>query len=184
MERWKTVGRRPGFLGTRRNLQYDEWNRKHGFGNWRLVWEVNGNVYDWLGACVLYEDAYFEFMKGHPEIVDRLVREAREVYDDEPTNVNSGLDYTKQETIRTHIQDITIRRCLVRLGKWFRGTEPIRIRHSKGDHPLSMILSPGCVPFHRPEWIWKPELTGWWNPGTVEAFYQSNKVLQVRKTNP
>lgn len=180
MERWVTK-ERPGFLGARRNRRYDEWNRKYQKGNWRIRWEVNGNTYDWLGACALYEDAYFEFMKARPRVVDELVRESSDVYDDELSNVHSGVDYTKQETIRTHIQDIAIRRCLVRLGVWFRGTELIRIRHSQGDHELSMILSPGCVPFHRPGWIRKPELTGWWRPGTVEAFYQSNKVLQVRE---
>jgi len=31
------------------------------------------------------------------------------------------------------------------------------------------------------ELIKKPELTGWWKPGSIESFYQSNKILQVKK---
>ncbi len=98
--------------------------------------------------------------------------------------MNSGLDYTKQETKRTHIQDIAIRRSLIRLGKWFEGSELIRIRQEKGNHPLSMTLSPGRVPFHSPLLIIDPEIKGWWDSGTVESFYQSNRYLQVLKKDP
>jgi hypothetical protein len=44
-----------------------------------------------------------------------------------------------------------------------------------------MILSPGRVPFHRPDLIEKPELNGWWEKSSVESFYQSNRLLQKRK---
>lgn len=50
-----------------------------------------------------------------------------------------------------HLEDIAIRRCLVRLGLWFRGDQLVR-----------------------PEW------SGWWLPGSVESFYQSNKFLLAR----
>jgi len=68
------------------------------------------------------------------------------------------------------------------MGLWFKGKELIQIRQEKGTHSLSMILSPGRVLFHKPELIKKPEITGWWHPGTVESFYQSNRFLQARKT--
>ena len=44
---------------------------------------------------------------------------------------------------------------------------------------LSWSKSPGRVPFHMPGVLLDPELEGWWQPGSVESFYQSNKVLQV-----
>lgn len=31
-----------------------------------------------------------------------------------------------------------------------------------------------------PEMIVKPHLSGWWNEDSIEDFYQSNKVLQIR----
>lgn len=176
---WRTVGR-PGYLGKRRDATFAKWDLKYGKGNWRLVWKVGRMILGTLGVCTLYEDAYFAFLNNHPEIVEQLVSEASNVYDDEQSNVNSGLDYTKQETARTHIQDIAIRRCLVRLGLWFKGSDLMRIRQEKGTHLLSITLSPGNVPFHHPEWITQPELTGWWKSGSVEAFYQSNRVMQVK----
>lgn len=78
------------------------------------------------------------------------------------------------------MQDIVIKRSLVRMGLWFQGSEPIRIRQSLDEHPLSTILSPGRVPFHRPDLIEKPELKRWWDPQTIESFYQSNRYLQVK----
>jgi hypothetical protein len=180
MEIWVVV-ERPGYLGKYRDEKFGEWDEKYGKGNWRLVWKVGEVFVDFLGVCALYEDAYFEFLRTNPNILRQLINEASNVYDDEPSNVDSGFDYTKQETKRTHIQDIAIRRSLIRMGLWFQGKELIRIRQEKGTHALSMILSPGGVPFHRPDLIEKPELEGWWYPGTVESFYQSNRFLQVKK---
>jgi len=171
---------RPGPLSRNRDEKHREWNKKYGKGNWRLIWKVGDACVDFLGACALYEDAYLAFFQGNPQVLERLVTEASDVYDDEPSNVRSGFDYAAQETKLTHIQDIAIRRSIARLGKQFKGKELIRIRHEKGTHPLSMILSPGRVPFHRPDLIVQPELQGWWNPSTVESFYQSNRYLQVK----
>jgi len=176
---WKTI-ERPGYLGKHRDERIKEWDEKYGKGSWRMVWKINNVLFGFLGVCALYEDAYFEFLKNNPEIVSQLINEASNVYDDDPINVSSGFDYKKQQTKGTHIQDIAIRRCLVRMCLWFRGEKLIRIRQEKGDHPLSITLSPGRVPFHRPELIVGPEIKGWWYPQTVESFYQSNRILQVK----
>ncbi|HLM83728.1 MAG TPA: hypothetical protein VK254_00760 [Candidatus Bathyarchaeia archaeon] len=170
----------PGYLGKRRDKKYTEWNALYGEGNWRLVHVFGGAVLNFLGVCAVYEDAYFEFLKGNPYVMCQLV-EARDVWDDAESNVLSGFDYMKQETGRTHIQDIAIRRSVARMGCRFQGKELIRIRDKEGPHPLSLILSPGRVPFHRAGLIVKPELEGWWLPRSVESFYQSNRVLQVRE---
>jgi hypothetical protein len=40
------------------------------------------------------------------------------------------------------------------------------------------VLNPGLVPFHRPELICQPEWeSDWCQPGSVESFWQSNKVV-------
>lgn len=172
---------RPGYLGKHREERHQEWNEKYGKGNWRLVWKVGKIFVDFLGACALYEDAYMKFLRNNPKVLHTLINKASNVYDDAPSNVNSVFDYTKQESRRTHLQDIAIRRSLLRLGLWFMGKELIRIRQERGTHPLSMILSPGRVPFHRPDLIVQPEVIKWWHPGTVESFYQSNRFLQAKK---
>lgn len=177
--KWKSSGR-PGYFGKHRDEKYQEFDAKYGKDNWRIVWKVGETFVDLPGVCALYEDAYFEFFKLNRPVLSKLIIDASEVYDDEPSNVNSGFDYAKQETGRTHLQDIAIRRCLIRMGLWFCGKELIRIRQEKGTHPLSITLSPGRVPFHRPDLIKQPELAGWWRTDTIESFYQSNKYLQIK----
>jgi len=180
MNEWKTKERLE-YLGKKRDDKCAEWNALYGEGNWRLVHVFGGAVLDFLGVCAVYEDAYFEFFKDNPNILQQLVAEASDVWDDAESNVQSGFDYLKQETGRTHIQDIAIRRSVARRGCCFQGKGLIRIRDKEGSHPLSLILSPGRVPFHRLGLIVQPELEGWWLPGSVESFYQSNRVLQVRE---
>lgn len=171
---------RPGYLGKHRDERFAEWNEKFGRGNWRLVWKIGNRHFDFQVVCMLYEDAYFEFLKSQQHILDQLINEAAEVYDYELSDIDSGLNYLYQESNLTHIQDIAIRRVLVRFGLWFKGTSIIRIRQEKGNHPLSTILSPGRVPFHRLDLIEQPEIVKWWHPGTIESFYQNNRLLQIK----
>jgi hypothetical protein len=176
---WTTI-ERPAPFGKDRDKRYREYDERYGAGNWRLVWEIAGNAVGRDGVVMLYEDAYYVFLQKNPGVLKQLITEASDVYDDAPSNVQSGFDYAKQETDRTHLQDISIRRCVLRLGQKFQGRELIQIRDTQGKHPLSLTLSPGQVPFHLPELIKQPEQKGWWKPGSVESFYQSNRVLQVK----
>ncbi|MFQ6010159.1 MAG: hypothetical protein ACE5J7_03520, partial [Candidatus Aenigmatarchaeota archaeon] len=61
----------------------------------------------------------------------------------------------------------------------FQGKKLVQIRSHKSYWGKN--LSPGRVPFHRPELIVEPHLEGWWDDNSVECFYQSNKILQIRK---
>lgn len=171
---------RPGYLGGQREQKFQEWNNKYGKNNWRLAWEWGNRFLNFDYACCVYENAYYSFFQENPAILLNLIWSASDVYDDSPTNVNSGVNYTAQETNHTHIQDIAIRRCLARLDKHFQGKELIQIRDTKGTHPLSLTLSPGRVNFHKPQWIVRPWLEGWWQQGSVECWYQSNRFLQVK----
>ena len=107
-----------------------------------------------------------------------MISTAREVYDYEPDDVNSGLDYMVQNGTATHLQDIAIRNVVLRRGWQFKGRELVQIRsHSTY---WGKKLSPGKVRFHRPDLIVNPHLEGWWEPNSIEDFWQSNKALQVR----
>ncbi len=189
LNEWKDEGR-PGYLGAKRDETMRGWDEKYGKGKWTLGWSIDYDVFtDYLGACAIYEDAYERFLTSRPDLVRDLVRRASNVYDVEPSDVRSGLDYRAQQHGRTHIQDISIRRVLTRMGLWFQGSELIQIRFlvPRADRPtidrLSPLLTPGRVPFHFP-WMIDGPFTEvhdkWYDVGSVEAFYQFNKHLLVQ----
>ena len=185
---WRLVDNiSPGYVGSRRNELWTERDAKFGKDNWRSVWLVAGDYLEYEEVCRLYEDAYFEYFKKRRELLDYLLETASDVYDDDPSNVESGLDYAQQGSVRTHIQDIAIRNCVTRLGREFKGHTLLQIRDREGAHPLSLALSPGQVPFHKPELLSDPdnlpeiESKAWWLPASVEDFYQRAKRLAIRK---
>ena len=178
-EKWKP-DQRPGYLGRHRVEKIEEYDTRFGPEKWEFGWKVGGVFVPFDGACSLYEDAYFNFFEKNTDITNLLINQALDVYDFDESNVNSGLNYGAQEDPRIHLQDVAIRRSLIRMGLWFEGEKLIKIRQEEGSHPLSMTLSPGRVPFHLPELIEKPELEKWWYPGTVESFYQSNRYVMAR----
>lgn len=176
---WKTVDR-PGYFGRRRDEKIATLNENYGVGNWRLVWTGNNEALEFRDACELfYEKSYLYYLQGKPDEVD-FICSFGECIDNAPTNVTSGLDYTKQEAFSTHIQDIAVRNALMRLGRKFEGPKDkilvIRSKDSEG-----FKFGPGNIPFAWPEWIMQPSLCPKWaNHGSVEDFWQSNKVLQVK----
>ncbi len=146
-----------GYIGKHRNEEWNKRDAKYGKDNWQMAWLVDDKLLDYSEVCQLYEDAYFEYFKKRPKLLEHLLESASNVYDDDPSNVESGTDYSKRGDIRTHIQDIAIRRCVERFSKEFKGNKLIQIRDRVGEHPLSIALSPGQVPFHSPELLSYPD---------------------------
>lgn len=172
---------RPGYFGRRRDEIVGGLIARWGQGNWRLVWALpsSDDVCEFEQACKeFYEESYFRWLQARPEAV-QFITMHNEVYDNAITNIASGLDYKKQESYSTHIQDIAIRNCLRRLGVWFRRERnvPLQIRGTgEGEK-----YNPGHIPFYDPSLISKPSLRPQWaEEGSVEDFWQSNKWIQVR----
>jgi len=175
---YKTV-ERPSYLGKKRDAFVQEMNAKYGNDNWRFAWKVGKNYLPFEHAIFLYEGAYFVEMYNDISFWRDILLLYRECYDNNESNINSGLDYSIQETSSNHYQDIAVRRVMLALGLSFgkKNNQLIWVRHNSEDDGAD--LSPGRVKFHIPDLIEKPELTGWWNPGSVESFWQSGKVIQV-----
>lgn len=179
---WKTV-ERPGYFGKKRDEVIDSWNKQYGESNWRLMYSWIESVIPREMAIQIYEDGYYEFLKKEKETLEWLVSTASDVYDTAPSNVDSGFDYKIQETVNNHLHDIAIRRSVARLGKRFRGDHLVHVRWTGSE---GIRLSPGIVPFHLSELIVPGEIksysgkTPWWNTGTIEDFYQRNKILQIK----
>lgn len=180
-EEWVPL-ERPGYFGKHRDTLCASWDDLYGEDGWRISWRINGMMVPRQGMLMFYEDAYYHFLCDNPDTLDSLCREASDVYDNDPSNMEAGFDYFHQEGDRNHVEDITLRRVVFRQARHFEGREPLQIREVAGEHWLAPMLSPGTVPFHRPELIEMPELDGWWKHGTVESFYQSNKWLEAKKS--
>lgn len=181
---WVTV-ERPGYLGKKRDEVRAGWDAQHGAGRWRIAYSWLGGVIDRPMAIQLYEDAYCEFFRRNPDTFSWLATVASDVYDTAPSNAGQ-LDYDNQETPNNHIHDVAIRRSFLRLGKKFGGDRLVHVRWVGTE---GFPVNPGVVPFHLPQHIDQHPLKDyggkgiWWWPGTVEDFYQRNKLLQVRSSD-
>jgi len=177
-----------GFLGHNRNEAWRERDRLYGHGEWQMGWLVEGNLLEYPEICQLYGDAYIKYFEMRPELLEQLCFAASDVFDDDPINVESGTDYNKRGDVKTHIGDTAIRRAVQHFGREFQGNKLLQIHDREGKHPLSLALSPGQVPFHRPEFLSAPDnlvelhQNCWWLWGSVEDFYQRAKRLCIKKS--
>ncbi len=170
---------RPGYSGKKRDEKHRNWDEKYGEDNWRISWTFNDQIITKEVAYQLYEDGYYHDSFNRQDLWLELTKTAKDVYDLEPRDAESGLDYLIQKGNATHLQDISIRRVILRRGWRFKGDELVRIRGHKTYWGKN--LSPGKVPFHLPRLIIEPHLESWWNLNSVEDFYQSNKILEIKK---
>ena len=174
---------RPGYFGRRRDAIVRELTDKYGDGNWQLRW-VTGAFPAGLffaEACITqYEFSYIDWFRDHPVELDCICSYG-ECIDNAATNVQSGLDYMKQEAFSTHIQDIAIRNVLNFYGRKFEGPKD-RILVIRSADSAGYKYGPGNIPYFNPANIVQPsKCPKWANPGSVEDFWQSNKFVYVRK---
>lgn len=180
---WRVV-ERPGYFGRRRDMRIAAFNADHGEGQWKLAWYGpkggGSHFHTFESACKhFYEASYTLWFYKNLEEVDTICTYG-ECIDNAPTNVQSGLDYAKQEAFSTHIQDIAVRNVLATLGRKFEGPKDkilvIRSKDSEG-----YKYGPGNIPFFDADFILQPsKCPSWSKEGTVEDFWQSNKVLMVK----
>ena len=181
-DEWITIAKQIGYFGSYKSSIYRGLDQRFGSGNWRLAWQIGEKFVPFERAAEEYGEAYYQHLLKNPDIVDYLVTKAKDIYDNATTNVESGIDYNHQENDSTHLQDIAIRRAVAKMGKSFHGNKLIEIR-PKSEDVVGRQLSPGAVLFDKPEIILPtdPGIKKWWKEGTIEAFYQNNKCLQVKR---
>ena len=200
------IAERLSYLGKNRDSKLQEFDETFGNGNWAVLWAVGANavwladtkqlsgryvLFDYARACKLYEDAYYEHFKQHPDELEFIINRASEVFDNAETNTNSRLDYLIQEESSTHIQDIAIRNVIARFGRRFNGAELLQIRTDG----VGEKWNPANIEFHRQAWFVEPrnvrDADGkerWWardryqaKEKSVECWWQSNKFLCIKK---
>lgn len=169
---------RPGYFGRKRTKKVEFYDNLFGEGKWSECWEIDGKIVPFEKAVELYDAAYYELLSRQPETVDWIVSFG-ECYDSDPSNIQCGCEHDPNSSPR-HMQDISIRRALKKLGVWFKGT-PDNLLWIRGPESNGFQLNPGNVPFHRPDLILshggpKPN---WAKEASVEHFWQANKVIIV-----
>ena len=177
---WKRLYR-PVYFGRHRDAIVADLNSKYGTGNWELVWAAKGYPdLEFTDACILYYEApCVEWFDKNPEELD-YVCSFGECVDNAPTNIESGTDYTKQESFSTHIQDIAVRNVLKIFGRKFIGPKD-RILVIRSADTEDYKYGPGNIPFFAPKPIEVPsKRPSWANAGSVEDFWQSNKYVAVK----
>tara|TARA_Y100000034_G_scaffold129645_1_gene186490 strand:- start:3015 stop:3749 length:735 start_codon:yes stop_codon:yes gene_type:complete len=168
------------YFGKRKEEIFSNLDNRFGEREWSLKWFIKNEICEQSEAIKHYENSYFEFLKNNGAVLEWLINNAGEVYDNDISNIKSGLDYSIQECSATHLQDIAVRNVLKKLGRTFKGDHPIQIRGSNSE---GYILNPGQVSFYRPEIILPSNIKSWWKNDSVEAFYQHNKALVVNSSS-
>jgi len=186
------------YSGYKKQKIYESLDEKFGPENWLPAHFFDGQVVSRYQGFRQYDEAYYEFLKNNPDVREWIVDTASEVIDFAESNIQSGLDLSKQEGPATHLQDISVRRALTRLaleeqGKEYDPENLPTIPIFKGDHIVKIRdhttegyrLNPGQVPFHKPELglDMQPTKDPWWKKDSAEDIYQKNKVLLVNPKN-
>lgn len=173
--------KRPGYFGRKRDAIIAKWNEEYGKDNWQIVWVAGDKICEFKEACYyFYESSYFRFLTDRPELVNEICSYG-ECIDNNITNIQSGCDYSKQETFSTHIQDIAVRNVLISYNRKFEGPKDkiLTIRSSDSN---GFKFGPGNIPFYNPSLITQPsKVPSWANKGSVEDFWQSNKWLRFKE---
>jgi len=127
---WKILDR-PGQAGGKRDKLCKLYDNTYGDGNWRIAWQWRDDVIENNWAYQIYEDGYYHDSFAREELWEKLTLTASDVFDIEEADVASGLDYLAQNGSATHLQDIAIRRVVLRRGWQFEGDELVQIRSHK-----------------------------------------------------
>lgn len=172
--------KRPGYFGRQKANKIAKLNKEYGQGNWTLVWVFDNLELEFKDACIqFYEESYIKWFKENLKELD-FICQYKECIDNDITNIQSGTDYSIQESWATHIQDIAIRNVLKYFNRKFenKNNEILVIRSRDS---IGFKYGPGNIPFYDPSKIYKPSLCPKWaNSGSVEDFWQSNKFIKVK----
>ena len=179
------IAERPGWFGEAREQKIVEYDAKYGKENWRIRHQLGPRVLDLTQALQLYEISYeIDFLNPDRRYLwTDLMNRAKDVWTEEESDIDSGLDYRIQKAKAVHYEDMSIRIILLRHGQHFKGNKLIRVR-ADSDDVVGKALSSIHIPFVFPNYIEYVDCGSfWWNrhKGSLEHFWHANKILQVRK---
>ena len=199
----------PGFSGGDKQRRADLLDERFGSDGWRWGYVVRGRMVGFDEAIAQSDQGYRAYLTEHPEIVDWLVTEAGNVYDERVENVFDD-GYVQLSPVPNHYQDISVRRVVAELtgtagevpgepeemldlgtgavhvvprAPGFRGPHLVQLRDAVSP---AYFLNPALVPIHDPALITTlPGRSEWYHGEgcahlSIEAYWQQCKVIEVR----
>lgn len=181
MNGWTIVERQPKPFGLERKKREKELGQQYPDG-WQETWRWGDIIISKSITMSIIEDAYYHYLREDHNTLLNLLSQAAEVYEQGLDDIESGIDYTKQEGMAFHYSDIALRRAVIRLGEEMRGEMPICIpRPLFTGEGIMPKLSTYNAPFHVRKNIIRPYVEGDWKENSIECFYQSNRVIIARE---
>jgi len=179
---------RPGYFGKQREQKIREYRKQFGACT-QEAWQIGNLILDFSEAVLLYDDAYFNHLNTLPPERINWITSFSECYDSNIQNINCGLEHDERVSPR-HIQDVSVRKALIRMGTYFKGWrgwesslyKEEELLHIRNEGTNGYELMPGRVPFHKPKLILPYEVDNfpkWADVYSIEGFWQLNKVLIV-----
>lgn len=110
---WIPIGL-PGFSGESKVDRVKTFNDQFGSDGWEMRHIVRGKIVSKSVAIREYEEAYRQFLRSQPDLVEFLVTTCGNVYDYAPDNVYDD-EYEQPHTPMNHYQDISVRRVISEL---------------------------------------------------------------------
>ncbi len=189
-ETWRVM-EHPGYLGSSKDKKIEKWNKMYGKDNWRLLWRTTeGKVLDFDEVFQVYVEGYRSYFENHPDEAETIINKYSYGFDKDVIAKHEAFDpyalYNKPGIVNQfhHVAfNIGVEAAT---GKKFQGDLPVKVREGKpgireDEQPEGYLWSPGKIPCTTPELIPDIEfINPWWQKGSIEDFYQSTKVLQIK----
>lgn len=133
-----------GNLGKNRDKFLSKVGKQAGKGNWFWAFRCKDKLYSWEFGMQIYEDAYWSFLRNDISLIKELISK-HNVFVNDRHDIDSFCNYKHQTNASDHYSDIAIRRCLIRMGVWFQGSDVFDLKDTK--------FIDSNVPFHLPHLI-------------------------------
>ncbi len=150
----------------------------YGAGNWRIVWAVEKDGLvghnELFGA---YERSFLEHLERNPDIVELLKKKVGRT----SRMLLCGSGVYHDESTHREMQDAALASAISSIGFSIGLADIERIRRDHSLAGLAGALSPAKVPFYDSSIILAPEAPGSWDRGSLESFYRSNMLLEVKR---
>lgn len=169
----------PGYLGDKKELMYKAWDKK--YKKWKLRWIFENQIvsFDEIFWKV-YVAGYTNYFFSNHDEAKNLATKYSYTYDKDLITKEKAFDY--KYLLNKKKSNNQFHHCALNfaikynLNLEFNGTKPLQVRgKDSGGYKWNPGFIKSTVKFTQ------KQIKGWWEPNSIEAYYQSHKVLLTIK---